>query len=486
MSGDDIEDGKVRRIAALQGASSATLQSTLEAFAQRLVGRGLRVAGVIEIACEREGGGCKRLSVRDLVSGEEIPITQELGAGSTACNLDPAGLIAACGRIERAIDFGAEIVILSKFGKLEAARGGFSDAFRAALLADIPVVTAVPAALNDEWERFAPGLKTIEDATEIRRRILLVYELAEKEAALAGRRLPLNFVVVGGGPTGVELAGTLAEIAHKSLAHNFRSIDPARTRILLIEAGPDVLSSYPPDLRQSAVKQLQHLGVEVRTNSPVTDVRPGEVMIGDEGVPAALVLWAAGVSASPLGRALGAPLDRAGRVLVEPDLSLPGHPEVFVIGDLASMKDQQGRQLPGVAPVAMQQGRWIAHQIAADLAGRARRPFHYRDKGSLATIGRAAAIAQFGKIHISGFLAWLSWLFVHIFFLIGFRNRVVVMFQWAWSYLTYQRWARLITGGASAAASMQYVEQAALGEAECESPKPSVPIDANPTLPRVS
>ena len=339
---------------------------------------------------------------------------------------------------------------------------------------------------HDEWERFAPGLKTIEDATEIRRRILLVYELAEKEAALAGRRLPLNFVVVGGGPTGVELAGTLAEIAHKSLAHNFRSIDPARTRILLIEAGPDVLSSYPPDLRQSAVKQLQHLGVEVRTNSPVTDVRPGEVMIGDEGVPAALVLWAAGVSASPLGRALGAPLDRAGRVLVEPDLSLPGHPEVFVIGDLASMKDQQGRQLPGVAPVAMQQGRWIAHQIAADLAGRARRPFHYRDKGSLATIGRAAAIAQFGKIHISGFLAWLSWLFVHIFFLIGFRNRVVVMFQWAWSYLTYQRWARLITGGASAAASMQYVEQAALGEAECESPKQSAPIDANPTLPRVS
>jgi NADH:quinone reductase (non-electrogenic) len=316
---------------------------------------------------------------------------------------------------------------------------------------------------HDNWEPFAPGLKTIEDALEMRRRILLAYELAEREAALTGRHQPLNFVVVGAGPTGVELAGTLAEIARKSLPEDFRSIQPANTRVLLVEAGPDVLSAYPDDLRQSAVKQLQHLGVEVRTNSAVTDVRPGAVCIGEEVVPAAAVLWAAGVSASPLGVALGAPVDRAGRVLVEPDLSISGHREVFVIGDLASRKDATGKPLPGVAPVAMQQGRCVARQLAADLAGRARENFHYVDKGSLATIGRAAAVAQFGKVHISGFLAWLSWLFIHILFLIGFRNRVVVMFQWAWSYLTYERSARLITGKTSAISvpSMERAQTAA-------------------------
>ena len=316
---------------------------------------------------------------------------------------------------------------------------------------------------HDEWEPLAPGLKTVEDALEMRRRILLAYELAEREAALTGHHLPLSFVVVGGGPTGVELAGTLAEIARKSLADDFRHIDPAKTRILLVEAGPDVLSAYPPDLRRSAVEQLQHLGVEVRTNSAVTDVRSGEVLVGDELIPAAVVLWAAGVSASPLGRALGAPLDRAGRVLVEPDLTIPGHREVFVIGDLSSLKHADGKLLPGVAPVAMQQGRFVARQIATDLAGNPRQAFHYVDKGSLATIGRAAAVAQFGKLHISGFIAWLSWLFIHIFFLIGFRNRIVVMFQWAWSYLTYARWARLITGESRviAVASMEYAEHAA-------------------------
>jgi NADH dehydrogenase len=299
---------------------------------------------------------------------------------------------------------------------------------------------------HDKWEPFAPGLKTIEDALEMRRRILLAYELAEREAALTGHHRPLNFVVVGAGPTGVELAGTLAEIARKSLPEDFRHIEPAKARVLLVEAGPSVLSAYPDDLRQSAVKQLQHLGVEVRTNSAVTDVRAGAVCIGEEVVPAAAVLWAAGVAASPLGAALGAPIDRAGRVLVEPDLSIPGHREVFVIGDLASMKDAAGKLLPGIAPVATQQGKCVARQIAADLAGRSRQTFHYVDKGSLATIGRAAAVAQFGKVHISGFLAWLSWLFIHILFLIGFRNRVLVMLQWAWSYLTYERSARLITG----------------------------------------
>jgi len=315
---------------------------------------------------------------------------------------------------------------------------------------------------HDEWEPLAPGLKTIEDALEMRRRILLAYELAERESALTGMHRPLNFVVVGAGPTGVELAGTLAEISRKSLAENFRNIDPTKTRILLVEAGPSILSAYPEDLRQSAVRQLQHLGVEVRTNSAVSDVRSGQVRIGDEIVPAEVVLWAAGVSASPLGRMLGAPTDRAGRVFVEPDLSVPGHREVFVIGDLASLKDENGKPLPGVAPVAMQQGTCVARQIAADLARNPRTTFHYRDKGSLATIGRAAAIAQFGKVHISGFIAWLAWLFIHVLFLIGFRNRIVVMFQWAWSYLTYERAARLITGESRTIAvpSMEYAERA--------------------------
>ena len=316
---------------------------------------------------------------------------------------------------------------------------------------------------HDKWEPFAPGLKTVEDALEMRRRILLAYELAEREAALTGHHRELNFVVVGGGPTGVELAGTLAEIARKSLSQDFRNINPAKTRILLVEAGSSVLSAYPDDLRQSAVRQLQGLGVEVRLNSAVTDVLPGEVFIGNDVIPAAAVLWAAGVAASPLGALLGAPVDRAGRVLVEPDLSVPGYREVFVIGDLASMKNEAGKPLPGVAPVAMQQGRCVARQIRADLDGKSRENFHYVDKGSLATIGRAAAVAQFGKVHISGYFAWLSWLFIHILFLIGFRNRLAVMFQWAWSYLTYERSARLITGESSVAAvpSLEYAEQAA-------------------------
>jgi len=315
---------------------------------------------------------------------------------------------------------------------------------------------------HEEWEPLAPGLKTVEDALEIRRRILLAYELAEREAALSGTHRPLNFVVVGAGPTGVELAGTLAEIARKSLPKNFQNIDPARTRILLVEAGPSILNSYPEDLRASAVRQLEHLGVEVRTNSAVSEVSSGEVRIGNDSVPAEVVLWAAGVAASPLGRALGVPLDRAGRVSVEPDLSVPGRREVFVIGDLAAIKDERGKMLPGVAPVAMQQGTWVGRQIRADLAGKTREPFHYFDKGSLATIGRAAAIADFGRLHLSGWLAWVTWLFVHIMFLIGFRNRLLVMVQWAWSYFTFQRSAWIITGEqrVMAVPSLEYAERA--------------------------
>lgn len=302
---------------------------------------------------------------------------------------------------------------------------------------------------HEEWEELAPGLKTIEDALEIRRRVLLAFELAERQVAAGDTASPLNFVVVGGGPTGVELAGTLAEISRHALAHEFRSIDPARTHIVLLEGGPLVLPAYSQDLSRSAEEQLKRLGVEVRTSTMVTKIEPGAVRIGETTLPATVVLWAAGVAASPLGKALGAPVDRAGRVPVLPDLSLPGHPEVFVIGDLAAAENEQGKMLPGVAPVAIQEGRFVAKVIREEVntQGRAVRPtFHYWDKGSLATIGRAAAVAQFGRIHISGFVAWLSWLFVHILFLIGFRNRLLVFIQWAWSYVTYERGARLITG----------------------------------------
>ncbi len=303
---------------------------------------------------------------------------------------------------------------------------------------------------HDEWEALAPGLKTIEDALEIRRRVLLAFELAERQAAAGETAAQLNFVVVGGGPTGVELAGTLAEISRHALAHEFRSIDPSRTHIVLIEGGPRVLAAYADDLSRSAEEQLKQLGVEVRTSTVVTQVEPGAVCLGNTRLPATVVLWAAGVAASPLGKALGAAVDRAGRVPVGGDLSLPGHPEIFVIGDLAAVKDEKGHLLPGVAPVAIQQGHFVAKVIREDVKGHralsARPAFHYWDKGSLATIGRAAAVAQFGRIHISGFVAWLSWLFVHIFFLIGFRNRLLVFIQWAWSYVTYERGARLITG----------------------------------------
>ena len=303
---------------------------------------------------------------------------------------------------------------------------------------------------HEDWEKLAPGLKTVEDALEIRRRVLLAFELSERQAAEGVTASPLNFVVVGGGPTGVELAGTLAEISRHALAHEFRSIDPARTHILLIEGGPRILPAYAEDLSRSAQEQLNHLGVEVRTSTMVTRVEAGAVDIGDTRLPATVVLWAAGVAASPLGKKLGVAVDRAGRVPVQSDLSLPGHPEVFVIGDLAEAKDEHGNMLPGIAPVAMQEGNFVAKLIREELAskrGMSSRPrFHYWDKGSLATIGRAAAVAQFGKIHISGFLAWLSWLFIHILFLIGFQNRMLVFIQWAWSYVTYERGARLITG----------------------------------------
>ena len=311
---------------------------------------------------------------------------------------------------------------------------------------------------HDDWSAHAPGLKTIEDALEMRRRILLAYELAERDAAEDPNKEPrdLTFVVIGGGPTGVELAGALADIARYALASDFRYIDPLRTRVMLLEGGSRVLPTYSEDLSFSAAQQLRRLGVEVRTGAVVTGVEPGRVHVrnvspaiapgGDANtcLPADVILWAAGVSASPLGKMLGAPTDRAGRVLVKPDLSVPGHPEVFVCGDLAAL-EEDGNWLPGVAPVAMQQGCHAARNIAASLAAKPSAPFRYHDKGSLATIGRAAAVAQFKKLHFSGLTAWLLWLFVHIFYLIGFRNRAIVMMEWAWAYFTRQRGIRLIT-----------------------------------------
>ena len=299
---------------------------------------------------------------------------------------------------------------------------------------------------HDEWIPLAPGLKTIEDALEIRRRVLLAFELAERQAWESDSAGELQFVVVGGGPTGVELAGTLAEIARHAMNDQFRKIKPEQSRIILLEGGPRVLPAYSEKLSRKAEEQLQHLGVEVRTSQMVTRIEPGAVWVGDHRLSASVVLWAAGVAASPLGRKLGTKVDRAGRVMVEPDLSIPGHPEVFVIGDLAALTNEKGAMLPGVAQVAIQQGKFAAQMIARDLARQARGRFHYRDRGNLATIGRAAAVAQIFGFELSGYFAWLAWLFIHILFLIGFRNRIVVMVNWAWAYLTYERGARLITG----------------------------------------
>jgi NADH dehydrogenase len=308
---------------------------------------------------------------------------------------------------------------------------------------------------HDEWEPFAPGLKTVEDATEIRRRILFAFEAAEREPDPERRRAWLTFVVVGGGPTGVELAGTIGELARHTLRGNFRNINPADACILLVEGTDRVLPSYIPSLSAKATRALARLGVRVRTGALVTDVQHDTVTIrrgsASECVAAHTILWAAGVEASPLGRALaratGVALDRVGRVQVGPDLTVPGHPELFVIGDLAHCPGPGGKPLPGVAPVAIQQGRYVADLIRRRLEGGTSAPFHYHDRGSMATIGRAAAVADFGWIRLSGHLAWLAWLFVHLVYLIEFGNRLLVLMQWAGNYFTRNRAARLITGG---------------------------------------
>jgi NADH dehydrogenase len=299
---------------------------------------------------------------------------------------------------------------------------------------------------NDQWERHAPGLKQIEDALEIRRRVLLAYERAERTEDPEERRAWLTFVVIGAGPTGAELAGALAELSRHTLVRDFRNFDPKDARILLLEGMDRVLPPYPVESSHQAQEQLRKLGVEVRTGTRVTGIDDHGVQVGDERIPAHTVLWAAGVAASPLGRSLGDPealLDRAGRVRVKADLTVPNHPEIHCVGDMVSL-EQDGKPVPGVAPAAIQMGLHAADNIRRTVAGKASQPFRYKDKGSMATLGRKAAVAVLGKLHLQGLPAWLAWLLVHIFFLIGFRNRFVVLFEWALNYFAYRRSARLI------------------------------------------
>ena len=301
---------------------------------------------------------------------------------------------------------------------------------------------------HPEWEEFAPGLKTMEDALAIRRRVLLAFEQAERESDPERRRALLTFIVVGGGPTGVELAGAIAEIAYTVMVKDFRHFDSRETRTILVEAGPRILPAFPASLSEKAERSLRRLCVEVRTGVSVTGISPGAVTIAEQRVSAATILWAAGVQPSPLARSLGVPLDRAGRVIVDSDLTIPGHPEVLVVGDVAACSDADGRPLPGLAPVALQQGRHAARNILRAMRGEPLAPFRYRDRGSMATIGRAAAVADIRGLRLSGLPAWLVWCFVHILWLIGFRNRFAVMFEWGWAYFTMQRSSRLIVGDA--------------------------------------
>ncbi len=298
---------------------------------------------------------------------------------------------------------------------------------------------------HPEWAARAPGLKTLDDALEMRRRMLLAFEMAERESDPAAQRRLLTFVIVGGGPTGVELAGALAEIARQTLRQDFRRIRPESARIVLVEGSPHVLGAFPDDLREAARRSLETLGVEVRTSTVVTAVDDEGVTAGAERIPAQTILWAAGVAASPLAVSLGVPLDRAGRVAAEPTLAVPGHPDIFVAGDICAFV-QDGHPLPGVAQVAKQEGRHAAKNVLRAVRGEPLEPFRYVDFGSVATIGRGSAVVDIGPVHASGWLAWVFWLFLHIFWLIGVRNRIAVLGEWAWSYLTLQRRVRLITG----------------------------------------
>jgi NADH:quinone reductase (non-electrogenic) len=338
---------------------------------------------------------------------------------------------------------------------------------------------------KDDWAKLAPGLKTVEDATQMRGRIYAAFEHAELTSDLEERRALLNFAIVGGGPTGVELAGALAEIARDVLTHDFRHIDPADARIMLVEAGPRILEAYPEDLSEKALLSLERLGVTVRLGTRVTSITPTEVELtsstGVERWPTRTVLWAAGVLASPLTKSLAAgscaTLDRAGRVIVERDLSLPGRPEVFVLGDMASYAHQTGKPLPGVAQVAIQQGRFVAKLIDRRLRGKRLPEFHYRDLGNLATIGKSAAVAEIGRLHFSGLIAWLLWLFVHLMHIVNFRNRLLVLLQWSWNYFTHDRSARLITGDAPSDDDLAALQKLIVPTKPPACPSPTTPAE---------
>ena len=361
--------------------------------------------------------------------------------------------------------------ILHRYKNIEVVLGeavGFDTEKRLVKLADaseIPFDYLIVAAGarhsyfgHDKWEQDAPGLKTIEDALEIRRRVLLAFELAERHAILDGTHDPLVFAVIGGGPTGVELAGAIAGIAREALARDFKEIDTRRARVLLFEGSPRILGTFDEVLSKKAEEHLRELGVEVFTNSLVKEVQPGRIKVGDEWIDCSVAVWGTGVTASPLGKALGVETDRAGRVLVEPDLSIPGRKNIFVIGDMAFFKDENG-VVPGVAPAAMQEAETVVKNILRDGRGERREVFKYWDKGSMATIGRNKAIAQIGKWHFSGFLAWLMWLFVHLISLIDFRSRIYVLSEWVWAYFTRERSARLITGDAEELrGAMRFIE----------------------------
>jgi len=351
--------------------------------------------------------------------------------------------------------------ILNKYKNIEVILGevtGFDKEASRVLLGDgssVPYDYLIVAAGarhsyfgHDEWEQQAPGLKTIEDAVEIRRRVLMTFELAEREAYLLGKKKQLTFVVVGGGPTGVELAGAIADIARQVLATDFKVIDTRKTKVILFEGSDKILGTFGKDLSSSAKSQLESTGVEVRLNSFVTDIERGRIKVGDEVIECDLVLWATGVAASPLGKALGVEIDKAGRVFVEPDLSIPGYENIFVIGDMVMLKQADGEPVPGVSPAAMQMGRATAANILRDMGQEDRQNFTYVNKGTMATIGRSKAIADIQGYQFKGFIAWLMWLFLHVMFLIGFRNRFAVMIDWFWAYLTRERSARLITGDA--------------------------------------
>jgi NADH dehydrogenase len=402
------------------------------------------------------GGGFGGLAAAKALRGSEVRVTlldrrnhhlfQPLLYQVATATLSPGDIASPIRWILRHVR--NERVLLGEASRIDVIRRRIDLADGGAIDYDyLMVATGATHAYfgHPEWAEHAQGLKTLEDALEIRRRILLAFERAEREEHAARQRELLTFVVVGGGPTGVELAGTLAEIAQQTLRDEFRAIDTTRARIVLVEAGGTILPAFPAKLREAARAALVRLGVEVRENVAVTHVDAHGVLAGSERLDAGTVLWAAGVAASPLVATLGAPVDRAGRALVQADLSLPGHPEVFVIGDAAAFLHQGGVALPGVAQVAIQQAVHAARNILRLSAGRPTTHFTFHDKGSMAIVGRGAAIADLGRVHLSGFPAWLAWLFLHIFMLIGFRNRLVVLLQWAVAYVTYQRSIRLIT-----------------------------------------